>query len=120
LAERVDELLEEVAKKERDLEKLILDLKQQKIHVALLQEQADEREIELKREIEFLRGALTSSQSKAVPELNAHYSNTNVTCFNVGKTQVTNQHELVIDPTKFLANAARRATYNSGEPTFVK
>lgn len=48
-------LNEEVKKKDLEYEKLILDLKQTKIHIALLEETTAHRELMLKNEIQSLR-----------------------------------------------------------------
>ena len=42
---------------------------------------------------------------KDAGEINVNLHTTNVTCFNIGNSQVTNSHEIKIDPKKFLQNA---------------
>jgi len=59
-----------------------LDLKQSKIHVALLEEQSAERELELQQEIARLKRQLDhASQETVTVNMHTH----NVTCFNLGK-----------------------------------
>lgn len=53
--EKVHSLTAEMRKKDLETERLIMDLKQTKIHIALLEETFAQRELNLKNEIHFLR-----------------------------------------------------------------
>lgn len=64
-------------------ERLIIELKNAKTYIALLEEQTAQRELSLKHEIDGLKSAKSLEREK-LPEIILDLKTTNVTCFNFG------------------------------------
>ncbi|CDW88929.1 UNKNOWN [Stylonychia lemnae] len=103
--ENVHKLNGDLRKKDLENEKLILDLKQTKIHIALLEETSAQKEIILKSEINNLRQQ--QKQKGIQPEITVKLNQTNVSCFNIGVSSIANNHEIKIEPQSLLQKATQ-------------
>eukprot|EP00347_Sterkiella_histriomuscorum_P021399 403334105 len=104
--ENIAKLNDDLKKQDSETERLIMDLKQTKIHIALLEETSAQREFMMKNEIDSLRhNQMVASQSQ--PEIKIHVNTTNYSCFNVGGSSVNNTHEIKIEPMNLLHKATQ-------------
>ena len=103
--ENVHGLSKELRLKDIENERLIMDLKQTKIHIALLEESFAQRELQLKNEIQMFKYQ-QQNETGQVQEITVNVHTSNYSCFNLGGTSVKNTHEIKIEPTGLLQKAA--------------
>ncbi|TNV83699.1 hypothetical protein FGO68_gene14346 [Halteria grandinella] len=64
----------------------------------LLYKQAESTSQSLREELEQFKKQQPFVSAEKVPNVTLNVNTTNVTCFNIGCSQTTNNHELIIDP----------------------